>query len=98
MKVNKNIAWAESFVNELAAGGVKYVCISPGSRNTPLTWAFAQNKKIRKYVIIDERSSAFFALGLANRTGSPVALVCTSGTRSEERRVGKEGRSLREPP
>jgi 2-succinyl-5-enolpyruvyl-6-hydroxy-3-cyclohexene-1-carboxylate synthase len=84
MKINKNIAWAESFVNELVAGGVKYVCISPGSRNTPLTWAFAQNKNIRKYVNIDERSSAFFALGLANRTGSPVALVCTSGTAAVE--------------
>lgn len=84
MKINKNIAWAESFVNEMAAGGVKYVCISPGSRNTPLTWAFAQNKEIRKYVNIDERSSGFFALGLANRTGSPVALVCTSGTAAVE--------------
>ena len=84
MKINKNIAWAESFVNEMVAGGVKYVCISPGSRNTPLTWAFAQNKEIRKYVNIDERSSAFFALGLANRTGSPVALVCTSGTAAVE--------------
>jgi 2-succinyl-5-enolpyruvyl-6-hydroxy-3-cyclohexene-1-carboxylate synthase len=84
MKINKNIAWAESFVNEIAAGGVKYACISPGSRNTPLTWAFAQNKKIRKYVHTDERSSAFFALGLANRTGSPVALVCTSGTAAVE--------------
>jgi 2-succinyl-5-enolpyruvyl-6-hydroxy-3-cyclohexene-1-carboxylate synthase len=84
MKVNKNIAWAISFVNELVAGGVKYACISPGSRNTPLTWAFAQNKEIRKYVIVDERSSAFFALGLANRTGSPVAIVCTSGTAAVE--------------
>ena len=84
MKVNKNIAWAISFVNELATGGVKYACISPGSRNTPLTWAFAQNKNIRKYVIVDERSSAFFALGLANRTGSPVAIVCTSGTAAVE--------------
>jgi 2-succinyl-5-enolpyruvyl-6-hydroxy-3-cyclohexene-1-carboxylate synthase len=84
MKVNKNIAWAISFVNELSAGGVKYACISPGSRNTPLTWAFAQNKDIRKYIIIDERSSAFFALGLANRTGTPVALVCTSGTAAVE--------------
>jgi 2-succinyl-5-enolpyruvyl-6-hydroxy-3-cyclohexene-1-carboxylate synthase len=84
MKINKNTAWAESFVNELAAGGVKYVCISPGSRNTPLTWAFAINKNIKKYVNIDERSSAFFALGLANRTGSPVALVCTSGTAAVE--------------
>jgi 2-succinyl-5-enolpyruvyl-6-hydroxy-3-cyclohexene-1-carboxylate synthase len=84
MKINKNIAWAESFVNEMVAGGVKYVCISPGSRNTPLTWAFAQHKEIRKYVNIDERSSAFFALGLANRTGSPVALLCTSGTAAAE--------------
>jgi 2-succinyl-5-enolpyruvyl-6-hydroxy-3-cyclohexene-1-carboxylate synthase len=84
MKINRNIAWAESFVNEIAACGVKYVCISSGSRNTPLTWAFAQNKNIRKYVIIDERSSAFFALGLANSIGSPVALVCTSGTAAVE--------------
>jgi 2-succinyl-5-enolpyruvyl-6-hydroxy-3-cyclohexene-1-carboxylate synthase len=84
MQINRNIAWAESFVRELAAGGVKYVCISSGSRNTPLTWAFARNKDIRKYVIVDERSSAFFALGLANSTGSPVALVCTSGTAAVE--------------
>jgi 2-succinyl-5-enolpyruvyl-6-hydroxy-3-cyclohexene-1-carboxylate synthase len=84
MKINRNIAWAESFVNELAAGGVKYVCISPGSRNTPLTWAFANNNKIKKYVLIDERSSAFFAAGLANRTGKAVALVCTSGTAAVE--------------
>jgi 2-succinyl-5-enolpyruvyl-6-hydroxy-3-cyclohexene-1-carboxylate synthase len=84
MKINRNIAWTVSFVNELAAGGVKYACISPGSRNTPLTWAFAQNKKIKKYVIIDERSSAFFAAGLANRTGTPVVLVCTSGTATVE--------------
>jgi 2-succinyl-5-enolpyruvyl-6-hydroxy-3-cyclohexene-1-carboxylate synthase len=84
MKVNKNIAWSISFVNELAAGGVKYACISPGSRNTPLTWAFAQNKNITKYVIVDERSAAFFALGLANRTGSPVAIICTSGTAAVE--------------
>jgi len=84
MKINRNIAWAISFVNELAEGGVKYACISPGSRNTPLTWAFAHNKKIKKYVLIDERGSAFFAVGLANRTGTPVALVCTSGTASVE--------------
>ncbi|MDR3668468.1 MAG: 2-succinyl-5-enolpyruvyl-6-hydroxy-3-cyclohexene-1-carboxylic-acid synthase [Ignavibacteriaceae bacterium] len=84
MKINKNIAWAKSFVDELAAGGVKYACISPGSRNTPLSWAFANNKRIRKFIIIDERSSGFFALGLANRSGSPVALVCTSGTAAVE--------------
>ena len=84
MKINKNIAWAVSFVKELEAGGVKHACISPGSRNTPLTWAFAQNKNIKKYINIDERSSAFFALGIAKRTGTPVALVCTSGTAAVE--------------
>jgi 2-succinyl-5-enolpyruvyl-6-hydroxy-3-cyclohexene-1-carboxylate synthase len=56
------------------------VCISPGSRSTPLTTAFAENKRIKKFVIVDERSSAFFALGLAKQTGKPVALVTTSGT------------------
>ena len=45
MKINKNILWTETFVKELSSAGVKYACISPGSRNTPLTLAFANNKK-----------------------------------------------------
>lgn len=82
--INRNILWADLFVEQLAACGVKYACISPGSRSTPLTYAFAQNKKIKKFVIIDERSSAFFALGLAKNTNSPVAVVTTSGTATSE--------------
>ncbi|MGC8596191.1 MAG: 2-succinyl-5-enolpyruvyl-6-hydroxy-3-cyclohexene-1-carboxylic-acid synthase [Candidatus Kryptoniota bacterium] len=84
MKINRNIVWAETFVNELARNGVKYACLSPGSRNTPLTIAFASNRKIKTYVHIDERSSGFFALGLAKATRSPVAIVCTSGTATAE--------------
>ena len=64
--------------------GVKYAALSPGSRNTPLTFAFANNKKIKTYINIDERSSGFFALGLAKASGTPVAVVCTSGTATTE--------------
>jgi 2-succinyl-5-enolpyruvyl-6-hydroxy-3-cyclohexene-1-carboxylate synthase len=84
IKINRNILWAETFVKELASLGVKYASISPGSRNTPLTLAFAGNKNIKTYVNIDERSSAFFALGLAKATATPVAVVVTSGTATAE--------------
>ncbi|MBU2492820.1 MAG: 2-succinyl-5-enolpyruvyl-6-hydroxy-3-cyclohexene-1-carboxylic-acid synthase [Bacteroidetes bacterium] len=82
--INRNILWADLFVKQLAACGVRYVCISPGSRSTPLTFAFAENKNIKKYVLIDERSSAFFALGLAKSSNTPVAVVTTSGTAAAE--------------
>jgi 2-succinyl-5-enolpyruvyl-6-hydroxy-3-cyclohexene-1-carboxylate synthase len=68
----------------LSSLGVRYACISPGSRNTPLTFAFAKNKKFKIYTHIDERSSAFFALGLAKAQNEPVAIVCTSGTATAE--------------
>jgi len=84
LEVNKNIIWSTAFVNELAANGVKFACISPGSRNTPLTFAFDSNKKIKKHIFIDERSSAFFALGLAKVKNEPVAIVTTSGTATAE--------------
>jgi 2-succinyl-5-enolpyruvyl-6-hydroxy-3-cyclohexene-1-carboxylate synthase len=69
-----------SFVDSLVAHGVEHVCITPGSRSTPLTVAFATQPAIRPWLHLDERASAFFALGLAKATGRPVALVCTSGT------------------
>ncbi|MHB1686893.1 MAG: 2-succinyl-5-enolpyruvyl-6-hydroxy-3-cyclohexene-1-carboxylic-acid synthase [Ignavibacteriaceae bacterium] len=84
IKINRNILWAETFVRELVSCGVKYASLSPGSRNTPLTLAFAGNKKIKSFVHIDERSSGFFALGLAKATNTPVAVVCTSGTATAE--------------
>jgi len=80
IKVNRNHLWAKVFFNQLASLGVKYACISPGSRSTPLAYSLAQNKKIKCYVHNDERSSAFFALGLAKATNNPVIVVTTSGT------------------
>ena len=83
-KVNRNFIWAKAFVNQLYAGGVRNVCISPGSRSTPLTLAFANEKRIKCYINIDERSSAFFALGIAKVTNKPVVVVTTSGTATAE--------------
>ncbi len=83
-KINRNYFWAETFIKELSSIGVKYACISPGSRNTPLTLAIANKKEIKSFVHIDERSSAFFALGIAKATNTPVILLCTSGTATAE--------------
>lgn len=60
--------------------GIKHVVFSPGSRCAPLILAFEEYDEIHKYQIIDERSAAHFALGIAQQTKHTVALVCTSGT------------------
>jgi len=80
ISVNRNTVWCDLFVNRLVEYGVKYVCISPGSRSTPLTLAFSQNDNIKVFQIVDERSSAFYALGMANKSKTPVAVLTTSGT------------------
>ncbi|MFT3738827.1 MAG: 2-succinyl-5-enolpyruvyl-6-hydroxy-3-cyclohexene-1-carboxylic-acid synthase [Breznakibacter sp.] len=62
------------------AEGLTNVVISPGSRNAPLIISFASTEGFRCYPVVDERSAAYFALGMAQQTQKPVALVCTSGT------------------
>lgn len=71
---------ASVLVNTLAKCGLRHAVISPGSRNAPLTIAFDAHPGITTHVVIDERSAAHFALGLALRSGTPAAVVCTSGT------------------
>ena len=56
------------------------VVISPGSRNVPLAIGFASNKKFKCYSVVDERSAAFFALGLSQKSKKPTILICTSGS------------------
>ena len=56
------------------------VVISPGSRNVPLAIGFSSNKKFKCYSIVDERSAAFFALGLSQKSKKPTILICTSGS------------------
>jgi 2-succinyl-5-enolpyruvyl-6-hydroxy-3-cyclohexene-1-carboxylate synthase len=84
IKVNRNYFWSNILIDQLVECGVKYACVSPGSRSTPLTYAVSQNAKLKTYVIVDERSSGFFALGLAKKTKTPVLLITTSGTATAE--------------
>jgi 2-succinyl-5-enolpyruvyl-6-hydroxy-3-cyclohexene-1-carboxylate synthase len=77
---NANTALASAFAEELARGGLKRAVVSPGSRSTPLAVALWRQPGIEVTVIVDERSAGFFALGAAQASGEPVALLCTSGT------------------
>ncbi len=80
MNYNDNFLYSSVFINRLETLGVTEAVISPGSRNTPLIAALDANEKINKTVILDERSAAFFALGVAKSTDNPVLIVTTSGT------------------
>lgn len=68
-----------ALVDELYQLGVREVVVSPGSRSTPLSVLFCEHD-FEVYVSIDERSAAFFALGIAKEKERPVVLVCSSGS------------------
>ncbi|MBS4191802.1 2-succinyl-5-enolpyruvyl-6-hydroxy-3-cyclohexene-1-carboxylic-acid synthase [Bacillus sp. FJAT-49705] len=69
-----------AFVSELVNIGVEDVVVSPGSRSTPLAMVMAEHPELRVHIHVDERSAAFFALGMAKASKRPVAILCTSGT------------------
>src|SRR5579864_3851563 len=77
-------SFAATFVDELAAQGVEFACVSPGSRSAPLAMALQRHPKFQVLIQIDERAGSFFGLGLAKSTGKPVVLLCTSGTAAVE--------------
>ncbi len=77
---NPTYVYVGAFVDELQRSGLRHAVICPGSRSTPLALNFAARSEIKSWMHVDERSAAFFALGLAKRSGTPVALICTSGT------------------
>ena len=82
-EVNNSTSLARVIVRQIIEAGITDVVISPGSRNAPLSLAFyeaSQEGLIKIHVRIDERTAAFFALGIIKATKRPVPVVCTSGT------------------
>lgn len=79
MEMSDKIA-VRNLVEICVSKGLKHVVVSPGSRNAPLSISFGRHPEIKTTTIVDERSAAFYAVGIAQQTGAPVAIVCTSGT------------------
>ncbi|PSB43263.1 2-succinyl-5-enolpyruvyl-6-hydroxy-3-cyclohexene-1-carboxylic-acid synthase [Cyanosarcina cf. burmensis CCALA 770] len=77
---NTNSACASILVETWQRLGLNTAVICPGSRSTPLTIAFLQASEVEAISVLDERSAAFFALGIAKQTSKPVVVVVTSGT------------------
>lgn len=80
---NANLLWSSVLVETCRRGGVRAAVICPGSRSGPLAIAFAESHArggIEAISVLDERSAAFLALGLAKRSGRPAVAVCSSGT------------------
>ncbi len=77
---NRNSLWAGVLLDELARVGVREVALAPGYRSAPLIMAAAADARMRVFTHLDERSAAFFALGVGKRARRPAAVVTTSGT------------------
>jgi 2-succinyl-5-enolpyruvyl-6-hydroxy-3-cyclohexene-1-carboxylate synthase len=77
---NRNQLWARVLLEELVRSGVRHVVVAPGSRSTPLVLAAHTIEELHVHVCLDERSAAYFALGIGRASGMPAAVVTTSGT------------------
>lgn len=72
--------WARLLFGSLKSAGLRDVIVSPGSRSTPFVWGACATEGLAVHSVLDERSAAFFALGMARVSGQPALLLCTSGT------------------
>lgn len=74
------VRWCLALLDGLLAGGMHHLVLSPGSRSTPIILAAQRRPGLGLTPILDERSAAFYALGLARASGLPVGLLATSGS------------------
>ncbi|MDC0008354.1 2-succinyl-5-enolpyruvyl-6-hydroxy-3-cyclohexene-1-carboxylic-acid synthase, partial [bacterium] len=78
--IHSSIPVAQTVVQHCKAKGIKNIIISPGSRNAPLIIGFTGDSFFKCFSIVDERCAAFFALGIAQQSLEPAAVICTSGS------------------
>lgn len=75
-----NFRWAAALIDSFVAAGVTHAVMSPGAQMVPLSLACRANPRLKISIVIDERSAAFYALGIARVTQRPTILICTSGS------------------
>ncbi|HSG21574.1 MAG TPA: thiamine pyrophosphate-binding protein, partial [Azonexus sp.] len=75
-----NFLWSQAMLAGFGAAGITHAVISPGSRSTPLALAMLRQPGLQCDVAVDERSAAFFALGIAKASRRPILVLATSGT------------------
>lgn len=80
--MHSNLQQVHDIATICSKKGITKVVLSPGSRCAPITVSFARHPSIETFVVPDERSAAFIAMGMALETKETVAIVCTSGTAS----------------
>jgi 2-succinyl-5-enolpyruvyl-6-hydroxy-3-cyclohexene-1-carboxylate synthase len=74
---------ARKIIRDFIEHGITEFVLSPGSRNAPLSIALHEADKrglVNLHIRIDERTAAFYALGISKATKNPAVVVCTSGT------------------
>ncbi len=77
---NRSTLWATVLADELGRHGIRHVSLGSGSRSAPLVLALSRDDRFTLHPHLDERSAAFFALGVARATGEPAVVLTTSGT------------------
>lgn len=78
--ISSNKIGVQIIVEQCVSNGMKHVVCSPGSRNAPFVIALDEHPEVSCYLIHDERSAAFFAMGMAQQLNEPVGIICTSGS------------------
>lgn len=75
-----NLINVQIIISLLKQHNIKHLVLSPGTRDVPLVHSVEMDPFFTCYSIVDERSAAYFALGLSAALDEPVCLSCTSST------------------